>query len=254
MTDERALIAAIAADPDDDTVRLAYADFLEENGGDANAARAEFIRAQIRLARLGGAEVEAEQLRIRLEQLLRQWEPVWQREMPAGFQNLPDYRRGFAYRAVANASAIPAAVDDSRTLLIEELELTVDVPRWRLREVVAHPLFPRLIAWRVKSDLPIGFTGARLLAEGEYPRLERLSLARLEIGNIGLKALCESWGFPRLRELALGENRITDVGAEILLNSHLAARLRHVSLGGNEISWAMMQRLSERFGSTPIWT
>jgi uncharacterized protein (TIGR02996 family) len=48
-SDERALLAAIVADPADDTVRLAYADCIEEQG---NAARAAFIRLQIEADRL----------------------------------------------------------------------------------------------------------------------------------------------------------------------------------------------------------
>jgi len=48
MTDHDALVAAICADPDEDTPRLAYADFLQENG---EPERAEFVRAQIDLAR-----------------------------------------------------------------------------------------------------------------------------------------------------------------------------------------------------------
>lgn len=48
MTDDgEALHAAILADPDDDLVRLAYADWLDEQG---RAERAEFIRVQIELA------------------------------------------------------------------------------------------------------------------------------------------------------------------------------------------------------------
>ena len=50
MTDDaRALLAAIVADPADDTARLAYADCIEENG---NSARAEFIRLQIEAERI----------------------------------------------------------------------------------------------------------------------------------------------------------------------------------------------------------
>ena len=47
--DSRSLLAAIVADPSDDTVRLAYADCIEEQG---NAARAAFIRLQIEAERL----------------------------------------------------------------------------------------------------------------------------------------------------------------------------------------------------------
>jgi uncharacterized protein (TIGR02996 family) len=45
---EEALLAAVIAAPEDDLPRLAYADFREEHGDDA---RAEFIRAQVRLGR-----------------------------------------------------------------------------------------------------------------------------------------------------------------------------------------------------------
>jgi uncharacterized protein (TIGR02996 family) len=44
-----AFLAAVVANPDDDTTRLVAADFLEENG---DAERAEFIRIQVTLARL----------------------------------------------------------------------------------------------------------------------------------------------------------------------------------------------------------
>jgi len=47
MNDHEALLRAIIADRADDSVRLAFADFLEERGD----VRAEFIRCQIELAR-----------------------------------------------------------------------------------------------------------------------------------------------------------------------------------------------------------
>ena len=48
MTTREALLAAVIAAPDDDLPRLVYADHLEENG---EHERAEFIRAQIELAK-----------------------------------------------------------------------------------------------------------------------------------------------------------------------------------------------------------
>ena len=53
MTDQPGFLAAILDSPDDDTPRLVYADWLEENGQEA---RAEFIRVQCELARLEGYE------------------------------------------------------------------------------------------------------------------------------------------------------------------------------------------------------
>src|SRR5687768_3058999 len=49
--DRTALLAAIRAHPDEDTPRLAYADWLDEQGGKPNAARAAFIRAAVEAAR-----------------------------------------------------------------------------------------------------------------------------------------------------------------------------------------------------------
>ncbi len=61
-----AFVAAIVADPDDDTVRLVAADFLEENG---KADRAAFIRVQCAIARLEasglGKSLEVDDLRKR---------------------------------------------------------------------------------------------------------------------------------------------------------------------------------------------
>lgn len=48
MSDEPALLAAILAQPEEDTPRLVYADWLQEQGQEE---RAEFIRVQIRLTR-----------------------------------------------------------------------------------------------------------------------------------------------------------------------------------------------------------
>lgn len=45
MSDKQALLAAIRANPDEDTPRLMYADYLDEHGaGDLDRATAEFIR------------------------------------------------------------------------------------------------------------------------------------------------------------------------------------------------------------------
>ena len=59
MSDQEALLKAIVANPDDDTPRLMYADWLDEHLPDKGpspaagpSARAEYIRVQCRLAQL----------------------------------------------------------------------------------------------------------------------------------------------------------------------------------------------------------
>lgn len=53
-SDREALLRAVRADPADDLPRLAFADWLEENGDQVDYARAELIRVQLRLDRPTG--------------------------------------------------------------------------------------------------------------------------------------------------------------------------------------------------------
>jgi uncharacterized protein (TIGR02996 family) len=76
--DERALLAAIVAAPDDDLPRLVYADWLEENG---RPERAEFIRVQIELSRLGFSPIRHRTLTKRARQLVHLHDVNWKREL-----------------------------------------------------------------------------------------------------------------------------------------------------------------------------
>src|SRR4051812_46356814 len=77
MSDEKALLAAIWEHPHEDTPRLMYADWLQENG---QPERAEFIRVQCELARLekGDASARKKDLEKRERKLWRQHRQVWQ--------------------------------------------------------------------------------------------------------------------------------------------------------------------------------
>ena len=68
---------ALQQSPEDDTLRLVYADFLEERGEDASAADAEFIRVQIELAALPPLSKRAAELIARQNALLACWQRVW---------------------------------------------------------------------------------------------------------------------------------------------------------------------------------
>jgi len=70
MTEEAALLAAILANRAEDTPRLAYADWCDENG---QSERAAFIRLQIRLARKASMNRDA----VRAKRMLRRFEKEW---------------------------------------------------------------------------------------------------------------------------------------------------------------------------------
>lgn len=101
MTDGADLLAAILANPEDDNVRLVYADFLQEHG---DAARAEFIRVQCAIARMPGEDQCPKcyadhfgrahangpcRCAPNLKALRRREYELWQGDLPTGSWNLP---------------------------------------------------------------------------------------------------------------------------------------------------------------------
>src|SRR5262249_23362515 len=124
MTDRDAMLRAIAANPDDDTPRLIYADLLDELGGDANTARARFIRLQIETYRgpgdTGGTYVfdlktaEADALAARFAHEWLRELPVWASVLSGTSKTTPAdlFSRGFVERVRANAKPLALRGDE----------------------------------------------------------------------------------------------------------------------------------------------
>ena len=110
MNEEAAFLYAICKYPDEDLPRLAFADWLDEQGGSANTAWAELIRVQVALAR--GSEPD----QVRLVERERTCRPVvaaaW-----GGRIGLPEasglawgnWRRGFPETLESEFEALCAA-------------------------------------------------------------------------------------------------------------------------------------------------
>jgi uncharacterized protein (TIGR02996 family) len=106
MSDEQALLNAILAHPEEDTPRLVYADWLDEQGGRVNAARAEYIRLEINIARAdpaGPRTPEQEAAAARAKELFLEHGTDWFPEF-VGRKNwfrgrcYPFFARGFPYQ------------------------------------------------------------------------------------------------------------------------------------------------------------
>src|SRR5262245_14016045 len=91
MSDRAALIGAVLDHPADDTPRLVFADWLEEND---QPERAEFIRVQIELAKLPKAQRDASKPGKRAAALLKKHKAAWQAAL--GLESYEEqFRRGF---------------------------------------------------------------------------------------------------------------------------------------------------------------
>jgi uncharacterized protein (TIGR02996 family) len=80
MTDERAFLISLRANPADDTARLVYADWLDDQADGESTTRAAYLRLEFRLARLAEADPAREglirQLRALAAQLPMQWKTL----------------------------------------------------------------------------------------------------------------------------------------------------------------------------------
>lgn len=107
MSDREALIAGICAQPDEDTPRLAFADYLEEFG---EPDRAAFIRAQVELARTPAWEPFAVRARWQTPDLVTG--KPFRKELPpalsgshVGWDALP-FRRGFGWSLLVRSVSL----------------------------------------------------------------------------------------------------------------------------------------------------
>lgn len=208
MRDDEALIRAIAEQPDEDTPRLALADWLDERGGEANVARAEFIRIQVELARAPDAAAQAE--------LRRREAELWVLHRHAWRESLPD-APGVNWRGFDRGFITTIDVDLMSDFVRHAPHIFAAVPVQSVRILGAAP--------------PVT---AELAALPELIRLRSLDLTALKTWRRGNKSrnpltgvladndailLARAPGIANLRVLRLGGNRVGDPGLRALAAS-----------------------------------
>src|SRR5262245_10726118 len=125
MTNQKSLLAAIRAAPEDDAPRVVYADWLEEHGDEVDLARADFIRTQCRLAHLPEDDPVAFDLRWRQDELLAAHGRRWAEEVPAWARPECVFRRGFVDRVKTTVTKfIQSGKGLSRTVPVREVSLS----------------------------------------------------------------------------------------------------------------------------------
>jgi uncharacterized protein (TIGR02996 family) len=214
MTDGDALRRAVLADPDDDTARLVYADWLQENG---QADRAEFIRAQIEAVRADPFGLQALAATRRADDLLRRHGREWTRHLEGGFAEYPRFERGF----VAHLSVEPRGFAPRADALLDA-EPVQALTLYRFagvgERVSFEPLFelPRLRQLRRLGLSSMLFTDpdadeyALLSGCPHLANLRDLSLGRNPVPPAWLSAVLTGEKFPELAGLDLAE--VTHLG------------------------------------------
>jgi uncharacterized protein (TIGR02996 family) len=258
---DEAFLAAIRADPDDDTVRLVYADWLAENG---ESARAEFIRAECAAHHLPEWSAERDRAEERAAQLFVEHATRWLGKWPEGLDNSL-VQRGFWFHLTFPRvrEFIRAAERGSlrRLAPVQTLRIThrPESDPDGLRTLAASPALSWVEALAVDdSDFDDELAGlfasspharslrgltvedareltvegvSALLADGAPPGLVELGLWSAQLGDAGLQQIARLPGLARLKRLRLHGCGFGDAGAAALVRSPHLSGIEELSLG-----------------------
>jgi uncharacterized protein (TIGR02996 family) len=265
MSLEQAFLRDINERPHDDTPRLVYADWLDDNG---QPERAEFIRVQCRLAELPTGHPERPALERREHALWKKHVKAWRKPLPARYRSGPFYRgfltprlsiyadRRLTYGLfltpefsppdftplweafISGEGGEPEAVDlVGHPALDRLIGLWLhSLPESWLRRLAASPRARHLIAlsgalMRLRAGAAEAVAGSPHLA-----RLTALNLSNNDLGPAGARALAASPHLRRLRELDLRVARLGDEGALALAGSPVLDTVVRLSLSTNDLT------------------
>jgi uncharacterized protein (TIGR02996 family) len=264
MTHDEAFLQAIIENPDDDTPRLVYADWLDEHG---DADRAEFIRVQCLQASLPWDDDRQSELLAREAQLLARhyedWTAVcgdWPGQENKG--SVSRFRRGFI-ESVWNTELshfLEAAPALFTACPIRQLQMSL--PPGKGLELAGCPYLGRLRLLRLFGRPADALQVCRSPHLGQLETLDLFGLESLDenddgipMGDEGIRELAaiSGQGTPlplrSLRCLGVGSNGLGDDALETLVASPLARTVTGLDLGGNDFTIEGLRLLV----SSPWW-
>ncbi len=258
-----AFLETILDEPDDDALRLIYADWLEEQD---EPARAELVRLQCDLAAGAFQGVALARALARERELLARHGKEWSSPL-RGLVRGCEFRRGFVERVRLDAEGLLrdgeevfrlapirnlellVAGDQAETVAdcpllgrLHGLDLSYPVSNLAgLTTLLASPHLTGLRSLRLRT-LPGGAAHALFVADN-FPRLATLDLGSNNLGAEGLAPLL-ALPWPELRTLHLNANSLTDAGAVALASSPLLGKLTGLDLAFNNVGTAGTEALA----------
>jgi uncharacterized protein (TIGR02996 family) len=274
MVQERALLEAIRAQPEDDVPRLDYAAWLQDRGD----VRGEFIKTQVALAQARLArDWTANELHYQREQeLLEQHQAAWL--APAGALGLvsPEFRRGMLEHGsitVANflansnklfkvapllrsltfynggTDALPSLAAHAPFRRLEEISFaSCSIPAAAIDVFAGSRNTAKLRALSLYTSMLTGAASAIAEAIARLPQmraLTRLSLDWMELGDRAIIGLARAPAFSRLRYLSLAKTAITDASLFVIAGSGQLACAEGLYLDNNRITDRAVQALAD---------
>ncbi len=244
--EEQALYKAILASPHDDTPRLVYADWLEENAdlypevvARTMRARAEFIRIQCTIARTGPAgwrqaQENPDPTLARRERRLRFTHgQKWRRAVPVSLASSP-FDRGFLrpYRALTPIT-FPLTTDEPLRV----------APLWDIHLYASD--------WHNDPHADRGQYDHLLNTIAQSPALERIGWLKVSFFHTSTTNFLLTGRFYNVETLVLNYGPFPEVLAAVAANESFRS-LRYVSLGNDTRIWTGQPRSTIQIASTMV--
>ena len=248
-SDQKQLFHAILDNPDEDTPRLMYADWLDEHG---DSGRAEFIRLQCRLAERMRQEYvpgnDPDQLRV--FELYKLLGARWLAELPL-IRKLrwENFWRGFPCIAVGSPTTLVRAKEKVWAAAPVEWVTITDLNLNGARTITTSGLLGRLRALTLTGYYAHRDGGQPLRALLHSPHAANLRQLHLPEGiqTTGMTIVAESPHLTGLEWLFVTPGTLTDEMAEAILASPALTNLRGGSFVSYQLSAAMRKKLKARF-------
>jgi uncharacterized protein (TIGR02996 family) len=241
-SEARALLDGVLDNPEEDTPRLIYADWLDDHG---QAERADFIRLQLRLARLAPDDPARPALEAQQRRLRKKHERHWVGPLRAHLHGW-HFVRGFVEYLALDAS----------TLLEQSSALSRTYPVRSLHLHGARAVLPRLASCLLLArlhtlDLSGNFLDAgacdELLRGGLLGGLRVLRINDNPFGYDAVRAVAVADDLTGLEALELRRNNLTEATVVPLAESPFLAGLRALDLRGNAIGEPTRSQLRALF-------
>jgi uncharacterized protein (TIGR02996 family) len=240
VNEELGLLNDIIENPDDDTPRKVYADWLYDHG---DPDRAEFIHGQIDLGSMSQDDPGWQELYGRTSDLLRRHRHAWEAPVRGRGVQAVYFRHGFIDKVVATATAFvhrgAAWVADTPLRKVELTEVAGKAGRLAACRHLAH------IRGLTIADSRFG--DADVVALVRSPDLTGVTdlfiggsfhyLHSTMVGDVGLAALATSPCFTQLTSLTVySEGSIGSAGTASLAGAPAGSKLRRLHLHDTRIA------------------
>lgn len=243
MDQRQAFLDAIIADPDDDTVRLVYADWLDENGDEADRDRARLIRLQIELERLDEDDDRRTVIRRECDGLIGRRGQEWTDGFSTsrlGISTKTDFKRGFLRAWYFDLETLSDPAVDA--LLARE-------PITYFRMFSHDADGDTVTEWkhlpRIRTLRPLSGWDRGMKALLRSPRLTGLrvleGLAALNEEDVALVA--SEPRFASLWSLDISHNGLDDRAVAMVSQSRTLLNLTCLDLGDNQTTAAVLESL-----------